>query len=142
MRLDPARFNVTEHYNQNWTATVEANTKLEDVLDDTFFANVTPRLRQYDHIRVSVDTGEWYAELLVIACGKNWAKCISIFHIDLTECECEEKIGESYDRFFVQYRGAHLKWCVIRKDDKEPIKEQCMTKQDAQSWLSSYVMTL
>lgn len=144
MNLDPARFSLDEHQNQTWTATVEAGTTLKDILQPDFFANVANKMRQYDRIYVRIDTGEWYAELLVLDCGKNWAKTYGILKVDIGEegQHTEDINPEIYERFTVQHRGPHLKWCVIRKSDKEAIKEMCATRSEAQSWLASYAMTL
>lgn len=140
--LDPTRFSLNEHANQDWTLTVEEGTNLEDVLAPAYFANVSSHLRPYDHIRVRVDTGEWYAELLVVSCGRVWAKTIALYSVDLVNKAQEEAEAESFDEYFVQYRGPHLRFCVIRKSDKEPVKERLETKAEALGWLSNYVLAL
>lgn len=142
MSLDPSRFALDEYQNSNYTVTVETGTTLDDVLKPEFLANVAPKLRPYDHIRVRVDSGEWYAELLVITCGRVWAKMIPIFTVDLSCKEIEQIESNALDQFYVKHRGPHLGWSVIRRKDNEPIKEQCASKQEAQAWLSSYVLTL
>lgn len=142
MSLNPSRFALDEHTNQNWTLTVESGTTLDDVLKPEFLSNVSKQMRPYDRIRVRVDSGEWYAELLVLTCGRAWAKLVVVFKIDLAENSLEELEGDIMDAYFVKWQGPHNKFCVIRKVDKEPIKEQCETKQEAQNWLSSYLLTL
>lgn len=143
MSLDVARFSLCEHVNQNWVLTAETGTTVEDALKPDYLANVAGKLRQYDKIHVRVDTGEWYAELLVVACGKNWAKAVVTLHVEFSESVNEDEgRDEVFSLYSVQHRGPHLKWCVIRKADKEPIKENCATKGEAQAWLSSYIMTL
>jgi len=142
MSLDPTRFALDEYQNANYTLTVESGTSLEDVLQPAFLANVAPKLRPYDRIRVRVDSGEWYAELLVLSCGRVWAKMVPIFTLDLTSQEIEQMVAGSLDQFYIKHRGPHLGWCVIRAEDNEPLKEQCASKREAQVWLDSYVMTL
>ena len=135
--LDPARFALSEHTNQDWTVTVETGTSLEDILNVAFFSNVANRLRPYDRIRVRIDTGEFYAELLVLGCGKTWAKTVPIFSMDLA-AKADEKMQESNDEYRVQWRGPHLKFCIIRNSDNEPVKERLETKADAEAWLVNY----
>lgn len=142
MSLDPSRFSLDEAANQNWTLTVESNTTLDDVLKPEFLSNVAAKLRPYDRVRVRVDSGEWYAELLVLSCGRVWSKLAVIFHLELADKDIEELEGGLLDQYIIQFRGPHLKHCVVRKLDKEPIKEQCASKQEAQAWLSSYLLTL
>ena len=133
MKLDVARFALDEQVNQDWTATVEVGTTLHDVLQPEFLANVSSRLRPYDRIRIRVDTGEWYSELLVLSCGRVWAKLIPIFTLDLTTQDVETSQADAADRYLIQYRGPHLKFCVIRRTDKAPIKEQLENKAEAQA---------
>jgi len=140
--LDPARFTLDEHVNQNWTLTVEAGTTLDDVLKPEFLANVSARLRPYDRIRVRCDTGEFYAELLVLTCGRVWAKLAPIFSIDLSVKAVDLLEGDACDQFLVQFRGPHLKWSVVRKSDKQPVKEQLETKEEALNWLNNYAKAL
>ena len=140
MSLDPSRFSLDEIANQNWTLTVEAGTSLEDVLNPSFMSNVANQLRPYDRIRVRVDTGEWYAELLVVQCGRVWAKLTPIFTLKLAaDDSADQEIDSQYQ---IKFLGPHKKFCVVRNSDKESVKEQCATKQEAQAWLSSYLMTL
>jgi hypothetical protein len=140
MSLDPSRFTENVYVNTDWTLTVERGTSLEDVLNPAFLANVANRLHPYDHIRVRVDSGEWYAELMVLQCGRVWAKLMVLSKHSLTDEEVNAE--EVDDQYFVQFCGPHKKFCVIRKSDKEAIKEQCANKSEAQAWLSSHLLTL
>lgn len=140
MRLDPIRCLLDEHANQNWTITVPENTVLDDVLRSDYLVNVAAKLRPYDHIRVRVDTGEWYAELLVLSCGRAWVKTVVLFHLDLTAKDDEQT--EQSEDYVVQYRGPHLKFCILRKSDRSPIKENLETKDAANAWLASFLRTI
>lgn len=142
MTLNPSRFALDEVTNQNWTITVEEGVSMDDVLKTDFLADVASRLRPYDRLRIRCDTGEFYAEVLVVACGRAWAKLVPIFHVDLEAKDLDEEQGEAFDQYKVMFRGPHLKFCVIRKSDNEPIKEQCANKAEAQAWLSSHLLTL
>ena len=142
MSIDSIRFSDSQHTNMNWTATVPAGTTLEDVLNPSYFANVASKITIYDRIQVRVDTGEWYAELLVVSCGRVWAKLVPIVKLDLTSKDDDQLDGEAFEKFIVQYRGPHLKFCVIRKEDSEPIKEHLQTKVEANTWLAAHVLAL
>lgn len=142
MSLDPARFALDEHVNCNWTVTVEAGTSLEDVANPAFFANIAAKLHPYDHIRVRIDTGEYYAVLLVLDCGRAWAKTFVLSKHDLTKNHDEGPSAGADKDYLIKFQGPHKKWCVIRKSDKEVIKEGCSAERDANLWLSQYVVTL
>ena len=142
MSLDPTRFNEECQKNTSWVLTVESGTTLEDVLNPAFLANVAAKLSVYDRIRVSVDTGEWYAELLVVACGRVWSKLVPLLKVDLVNKDDDQLEGEAFENFMVQYRGPHLRFCVVRKSDKEPIKNNLQTKAEANAWLEQHVLAL
>lgn len=142
MFLDPSRFNPADYKNTVWTLTVPADTELEEVLKPEYLANVAGKLTPYDRINVNVDTCEWYAELLVVSCGRVWAKLVPLVVLDLSTKEDDQLEGEAFEKFIVQYRGPHLKFCVVRKEDKEPIKNKCQSKAEANAWLQQYVLTL
>lgn len=139
--LKPGRFELTEHANQDKTITVEEGTKLSDLEVPAFYANVANQLRPYDHIRVRIDTGEWYAEALVLSCGKNWAKVKVINEVKL-ESKDTQLEGLDLSGFELKYRGPHHKYSVIRVTDSEVIKDEFADKQEAQSWLLDYVKNL
>lgn len=141
MRLEPTRCALDEHVNQNWTLTVEPHVTVEDVLHPEFLANVSARMRPYDHVRVRTDTGEWYAELLVLSCGRTWAKMVLLYKIDLTTKDVDLTQAAPNDEYIVQYRGPHLRFCVTRKSDRSSIKEQCQSKEEANTWLADYIRT-
>ena len=140
--LDPARFNLNEFSNQIWVLTVEEGTTIEDVMKPEFLANVSSRLRPYDTIRVRVDSGEWYAELLVVTCGRVWAKTVKMLYLDLSDRSIDEIESEAYDLFFIKHKGPHLGYCVIRKSDKEVIKDKLDNKAMAQTWLANHLLTM
>ena len=142
MSVAPARFSHTEHKNQNWTLTVEAGTSIEDILNPAFLANVANFLQPYDIIHARIDTGEWYAQFLVVDSGRAWAKLVRLAYVELVYEGEDAPNEELFSQYTVEHKGPHLKWCVIRKSDKEKIKEQCASKGEAQNWLTSYTMTL
>lgn len=141
--IDPARFSLTEHKNQDWTLTAEEGTTIETVLKPEFFANIAVNLRPYDKIHVRVDTGDWYAELLVLQAERNWARVCVLRYLDFTEETERSSEPVTADSplmdYKIQFRGPHLKYSVIRKSDNEVLKEKCENKGEAQFWLDNYL---
>lgn len=144
MALDPARFSLAEQKNQHWCLTAEEGTKIEKVLEPSFYANVAVQVRQYDKVFVRVDSGEWYAELLVTSCGRNWAKVHPLGYIEFAKLQDSESKGggKPADEYFAKFRGPHLKWCALRTADNECLKDGMESKQEAENWISSYLMTM
>lgn len=142
MLRDVSRFEQAEFANQVWVLTVPTDTELEDVLKPQYLGNVASRLRPYDKIQVRIDTGEWYAELLVIESGRAWIKAVALLKVDLVTQEIEVTDVADAEAYYIQHRGPHLKFCVIRKLDQECIKEKCASKVEAITWLNNYLITM
>lgn len=143
--IDPARFSLTEQKNNDWTMVVEESTTVENLLNPAFFANIASQLRPYDRIRVSIDTDEWYADLLVVQCGRNWARVAVLRHLDFTSSDEQASEAVSEDRlseYKIQYRGPHLKFSVIRKSDNQVLKESMPSKAEAEFWLTNHLKTI
>lgn len=139
MRLNQARCMLTESANNSFTVTVEANTTLADVMAPEFFANVAVQMRPYDKITVRTDDGMWYAELLVLTAGRTWVKTKLLLEVKLTTQDVDMTEADKIENYEVKHRGPHLKFCVIRKSDNEPIREQFDSKEEANGWLASFV---
>lgn len=140
MKLTVERFSLGEQVNQTWVLTAEAETPLEALLAPEYFANVANKMRPYDKIYARVDTGEWYAELLVVSCGRAWAKVVILQQIDFTSKEVEIIPRDGSDDYSIKYKGPHLKFCVIRNSDREVIKDHLDTQAEANGWLSSFLI--
>ena len=141
--IDPSRFALAEHKNQDWVMTVEEGTSLDDVMKPEFMANIASQLRPYDRIRVRIDTGEWYAELLVVDCARTWVHTHKLFYVKFTKEEGDGKSSASpTDEYVVQFRGPHLKFSVLRKSDKSVLQEGMSSKAEANAWLENYLRAL
>lgn len=139
MSLNQARCAHSEFANTSWTITVEANTTLETVMSPSFLANVASHMRPYDKIMVRTDDGVWYAELLVLTAGRTWVKTKKLVEVRLTTQDVEITESDKFDSYEIKHRGPHLKFCIIRKSDNEPVREQLETKEAASTWLHDFV---
>lgn len=141
-QLPPARLKGREFANQDHAATVEQGTTVEDLKRPEFWSHVAPKLRPYDEIRVSVDDGTFYARLLVLSVGRNWAKTHVLENHTLTSKDVDMTQAEGYDGYEVKYRGAHCKFSVIRKADSTVIHEGMTSKAEAETWLAGHLKQL
>lgn len=139
MKLNQNRCAQSEFANSSWTITVEAGTTLEQVMAPEFLANVASQMRPYDKILVRVDDGVWYAELLVLTAGRTWVKTKALLDLHLTSQDVDMTEADRADGFDIKHRGPHLKFCVIRKLDGSPIREQLETKDEARAWLADHL---
>ncbi len=68
-RMKGAEFERIVH-----VATPGHGATIDDLLKPECWAAVAPKLRPWDHVEVRAEDGTYYAELLVLACDRTWAK--------------------------------------------------------------------
>lgn len=105
-----------------------------------FWAHVSSRLHPTDRIEVTVESGEWFAELYVVACGRNWAQTSLLRFHELTESKAPAQTAESL--YYVAWRGQNYKHTVMRKSDKAVIREGFDTKDLAEAWIAQHEKTV
>lgn len=146
--IKSGEFKQAEFVRNIFSATPEANTKFEDVLKPAFWAHIAAKLHPYDRIEVTDKEGEWFAELLVVACTRNEARVAILRFVEInpvslntvSETKVSDILGEDSTKpvFKVAFKGDKKKHCVIRKIDNEIIKEGFVTAADADAWLVEY----
>jgi hypothetical protein len=136
-QLQPNRFKLAEYERTVHVATVEAyEGDVRKLLSNpNFWANAAQKLKPYDKIEVRDDTGSFYAEFLVLQVGRGWAKVFELSYVEL-ETKVDNKIDDPYE---IVWKGPHLKFCVIRKQDGERIHDSFKDKGDAIRWLSDFL---
>lgn len=134
-----------EYMRNVFAATLPPNTSFEDVKKEAFWAHVAAKFHPTDRVEVMDAEGTFFAELMIISCGRNWAKVSVLRFHELSEtlpqaaAEATQKGSNSklaeYEVDWTQATKAR----VVRLVDKEVIKENFPSKADAQKWLLSYV---
>lgn len=138
VQINPMRVKLAEVDRQDWVATAEMGTTLEQIVEPSYWAHLASRLKPYDHIEVRVDDGIWLAQLLVKEAGRNWAAVLMLQSYKLETADVAQTRSSKYK---IDWKGPHLKFCVIRLEDGERLQEQ-MSKRDAQVWLENYERTV
>lgn len=133
--LLPNRLQSGEYYRTRYTAMVEATTNIEDLLEPAYWLHVESKLRPMDTIDVLSEDGSWFVELMVTARGKGWAKVQKLREVKFDE-EASEPAADA--KVFVQWKGPHTKFAVIRKEDSVILKDKFAAKKDAQNWADSH----
>jgi hypothetical protein len=137
--LNPQRMALAEQWRQDWVVNAEEGTSIEDVLDPEYFSHMASQMQQFDRIEVRMETGEWVAELIVKAVGRNWVSCHLIVEHQLEVVSDAPAATIKHD---VMWRGQHHKWCVKRKSDGEVLQAGMASKDDAETWLKNYESTI
>lgn len=134
-QLTPHRLELAEYRSSLYRCESEAGTKIEEVLEEKYWAHVSAKLRRGDRIIVQAEDDAFYAELLVLDAGKLYAKIAKLVYIPLYEDlkDASLKAGE----FSIQWRGPKERWCGFCADD---LLVPNMTKDAAVAWLRERVI--
>jgi len=136
-RLRSAEFERIIH-----VATPGSGHGLEEMIDPAYWAHVGPKLKPYDRIEVRAEDGTYFAELLVLACDRTWAKVHVLNWWDLsTQDVAITEAAAASSKFEIKHTPG-LRWHVIRKSDRQTMHKDCQTKAEAGSWLTEYLKTV
>lgn len=135
------RFPLAETARNIFQATVEPDISREDLLEPEFWKHVSKSLRPYSRIEVVTDDGRFFAELLVLNAGDNWASVQELRYIELGLTDAIKQ-ASAMDKFEVNWKGPHRKFAVSRKSDNEVIKDRMETKEEAFRFLSEHVKVI
>lgn len=127
--LSPGRLQNAAHYYTAYAVVLPHGISLDEALKPDFWAHCQ-KLRQHDLIRVIPEDATYFAELLVLAAGRGFAKVKLLREVKLTDEEV--KGSDVPDGITVIWRGPHSKWCIERaKGDKARLREGLVEKADA-----------
>lgn len=139
VRLSPVAATLAEHARNVWVATTERGHFKEDFENPAYWAHIASKLRPWDHIEVRAEDGTFYAEYLVLACDRTWARVRNLSFVSLTDSDVSlsqaEKIIGDYE---IRFRGKK-RFSVIRRSDNALLQENMHTESDAKKWLEVYL---
>jgi hypothetical protein len=130
VQISPGRMKLSQYERQEWVANAPEGCIVDDIKKQDFWALMAHLMKPYDRIEVRADDGSWLAELVVIGCGRNWAKVSVLNHYKLDDASDEMKDDAEYS---IAFKGPQKKWCVIRNSDDAYIREGIGSKQEAQA---------
>lgn len=146
IQLAPNRISLAETGRNIHYAKVEIGTTVNDMLDPAFWALTSAMFSPYDRIEVIADDGTMWAEFIVLACERTYARVKLMRHLPLDtkdiaftrEVATTPQMRESYEiKFF-----ASRKWTVVRLSDQKPISQDHLSRDAAEGWLREYTKTL
>lgn len=140
-KLMPNRMHLAEHERNIHVITVEANITRDQIKDPSFWSLVSSKMRPYDRVELRSDDGMFFAEYLVLACDRSWAKVYELSFHKLTSADISETQAAITD-YEIKYRGPQLKHSVIRKSDNTVLKEEMQTRDEAASWLKEHLKAI
>jgi replicative DNA helicase len=147
MALTPNRLTQAEFARVIFAVTPEYGTKIEDVLKPEYWAHVASKLKPRCRIEVLAEDNSYFAELLVVTCGKTFASVTVLRHIDLTGKVAKpqtapdntEGLGEfSTADHYVDYVQGQSKGRVIQRATKIVVKDGFASKKEAAKWMRDH----
>ena len=131
--LSGGRMGLAEAERTYHVATSVAGTPFKHALKPEYWANYGTQLRPFDIIEFRSEEGTYWAQLLVVDCGNNWASVEVLVQKNLT------KIKEDKLNLFgceVSYSGAVDQYRVVRESDKKVLSRGNRSMEAAVKWLT------
>lgn len=116
-----------------------SGTTIEQLLTPAYWQRVAVDVRPLDRIEITTDDGAYFAELIVLdASPTDGLRLAPLRGIELHgQVGPTGSIPRNTAGLHVQYRGPHLRWCVIRQDG-ELLKDRFETERAAHQWLANH----
>lgn len=136
----PTKLQPAEYVSRTYHHIPATGAALDDVLDPAYWAHVAKSLRPGDHIEILAEDGTWWAMLLVRYTGRTEAAVAKLSHVEFGE-PSDDLVSDS-DTHSIAYGNYHTKFRVVRKSDKEVVKDGFDTKEAAKRWLDGHMKAL
>ncbi len=114
---------------------------IDDALNTETWDHVAKQIRRYDRIRVIAEDGAFEAMLTVIVAEGTFVKLVELYRWELEGDKVEAPKDERMLGFEIRHHPTS-RWRVIRKGDKQVMKEGLLERSAAEGWLREYLKTL
>jgi hypothetical protein len=133
MAITTARMKPAAYVRNIYAITPESGTTVEAIQEKEFWVHIAGNLHISDRLEVIPEDFAYYAELLVVAVGRTWAKVKLLQHYRLDVDE--EASLEPQHR--VVWRGQKAKHSVVRISDSAVVKEGFDSKPSAVEYMNA-----
>lgn len=137
--LMPERIGLSEDKRHDWVVDLPMTVTLEEALEPSFWAHVSAQMEPLDHIEVRSEDGSWVAFLIVSFCERNYAKVVLDRQVKLDD---NQEVPLATVKHKVEWKGPHLRFCVIRIADAALLQQGMRDKQAAYQWMTEHEKTL
>lgn len=129
----PERCGLAMDKRNDWVIDAEASVQPEDLLEPAYWSHMAPSFSAFDTIEVRAEDGRWIVKLRVLFAERNYAKV----KMEGQPFFVEENAAsdQSAAKHFVDFKGPHHKYVVIRRSDSALIKSGCKTREEATAWM-------
>jgi hypothetical protein len=125
-----------EFARQMFRVTPPAGTKIEEMLDNDYWAHVARKFTPHDILEVVPEDGAFYARLIVVNCAKLWAKMQKLEYVELGS---KKGAVASTDLFEAKFSGHNAKWRAVKKSDGSLLSpDSFQTRDEAEQYIEKY----
>lgn len=135
-KITEARFQEAEYTRKTWSIIAEHGTTKEEILAPEYLCNLYMKLRPMDKIEITAEDLSFYMVVMVIESGRGWVRSVTLQYTDLDKNT--QEMPEEVAKYKIEWKGPHFKFCAIRLSDKEIIRKEFTTKDEAEKWLDQY----
>lgn len=139
-KLTPDRIQGADFIRVVYAITPAIGTEVEHFLKPEYWAHVAAKLRPHTRIEAVSEDNSWFAEMIVMSCGPNWAKVRVLRFVDLLD-GAQTVTAQPDSAYEVLWAGVKAKFRVVHKVDKTVVKEGFQTKVEAHKWLQDYELS-
>ena len=140
-KLTPDRFKQAEYTRNIFAMTPAPNTEVEHLMKPEYWSHVARQLNPTDRVEVIAEDNSWFAEVLVMSTGPNWARVKLLRYTPLAEKSAKADAPVTNPQFDVNYGGVSAKHRVVRLSDKSVIKDGFATKAEAVKYMQEYELS-
>jgi hypothetical protein len=133
MKLLHNQVRQAEFCRQVFVAVPEAGADFKDLIKPEAWAHVHQQFQRGTRIEVMPEDGAYFAELYVTSVSLNAAHVVVLRKIDLDKVK-ENSVAKQ-SAFEYAYKGPVKLHCVIRKSDKEIVKDSLPSKKACLDWI-------
>ena len=137
-KLTPDRIQGADFLRVIYAITPAIGTEIEHFLKPEYWAHVAAKFRPHTRIEAISEDNTWFAELIVLSCGPNWAKVKMLRFVELVDVSTDQAAPRADSAYEVVWAGVKAKFRVVHKVDKTVPKEGFQTKVEAHKWLQDY----
>lgn len=137
--MKPTKLSLAEHSVVKYYHCADFGETIETVTEPTYWTHVAKSLRTGHHIEIIAADGSWWADLLVRAVGSHDAVVQALQFVELGEPVQAETSESPYE---IKWRGPARKFGVIRKADKEVLRDEFDVREKAEKWLKNHMQSL
>lgn len=137
--MKPTRLQLAEHTSRLFSHTPKPGVSFDDLLDPDYWTHVAPQMQVGNRIDVMAPDLSWWGQLLVRDVGRRDAVVHKMIYVEMGEAESAMTTEDPYE---VKWRGPARKFSVIRRSDKEVIRDEFEMKEQALRWIKNHMQSL